>query len=73
MGDKLANTVVVKAQPHLEKVLSETEEPEKVLDSAIHEITQRLAEAREKVDASIGIEKQFQNAYEGGNRSSRKV
>ncbi len=65
MGDKLAGTVVVKSQPHLEKVLTETEEPEKVLDSAIHEITQRLAEAREKVDASIGIEKQFQNAYEG--------
>ena len=45
--------------------MPEKEDPEKVLESAIIEITNRLSEARQKVDASIRIEKQFQNAYEG--------
>ena len=65
MGDKFAETVVVKYEPYIENVNVQTEDPVKVLDNAIDEITNRLAEAREKVDASIGIEKQFQNAYEG--------
>ena len=65
MGDKFAETVVVKYGPYLDEVPIQTEDPEKVLDNAIVEITNRLSEAREKVDASIGIEKQFQNAYEG--------
>jgi len=65
MGDKFAETVVVKYEPHVESVPIQTEDPEKVLDNAIDEISSRLAEAREKVAASIGIEKQFQNAYEG--------
>ena len=65
MGDKFAETVVVQYEPYTEKVTVETEDPEKVLEKAILEMTNRLSEAREKVDASIGIEKQFQNAYEG--------
>ena len=65
MGDKLAETVVVQYDPYPEEVMPEKEDPEKVLESAIIEITNRLSEARQKVDASIGIEKQFQNAYEG--------
>ena len=70
MGDKFAETVVVKYEPYLEeiaaKAVAETEkDPEKILENAILEMTNRLSEARQKVDASIGIEKQFQNAYEG--------
>jgi phage shock protein A len=65
MGDKLAETVVVQYDPYPEEVMPEKEDPEKVLESAIIEITNRLSEARQKVEASIGIEKQFQNAYEG--------
>ncbi len=65
MGDKFAETVVVKYEPYSQEVPIQTEDPEKVLDKAIVEMTKRLSEAREKVDASIGIEKQFQNAYEG--------
>ena len=41
------------------------EDTEAVLEKAIFEISQRLSEAKQKVDASIGIEKQFQDAYEG--------
>ncbi|MCE2400702.1 PspA/IM30 family protein [Candidatus Poribacteria bacterium] len=70
MGDKFAETVVVKYEPYLEEIAAKAEtetekDPEKVLENAILEMTNRLAEARQKVDASIGIEKQFQNAYEG--------
>ena len=63
MGDKLAETVVVKLATELEEL--ETEDPEKILENAIVEMTNRLADARQKVDASIGVEKLFQNAYEG--------
>lgn len=66
MGDLFAETVVVRYEPHRQYVIpQEKEDPEKVLENAIVEITSRLSEAREKVDASIGIEKQFQSAYEG--------
>ena len=65
MGDKFAETVVVRYEPEPEQTEVETEDPEKVLESAIVEMKDRLSEAREKVDASIGIEKQFQDAYEG--------
>ena len=70
MGDKFAETVVVKYEPYLDEVAVEAEtetekDPETVLEDAILKMTNRLSEARQKVDASIGIEKQFQNAYEG--------
>ena len=65
MGDKLAETVVVKLVPELEVLETETEDPEKILENAIVEMTNRLSDARQKVDASIGVEKLFQNAYEG--------
>lgn len=65
MGDKLANTVVVQYRPYTIEVEDKVEDTETVLDNAIIEISNRLAEARQKVDASIGIEKQFQDAYEG--------
>ncbi len=53
----------VKHEP--EPIKPKTENPEAVLENAIVEMQHRLSEAREKVDASIGIEKQFQDAYEG--------
>lgn len=65
LGDKFAETVVVKLEPELEQTETETEDPEQVLESAIVEMENRLSEAREKVNASIGVEKQFQDAYEG--------
>jgi phage shock protein A len=65
LGDKFAETVVVEFEPEPEQIEPETEEPEKVLENAIAEMKNRLTEAREKVDASIGVEKQFQDAYEG--------
>ena len=65
MGDKFAETVVVKFEPESEQTAAETEDPEKILENSIVEMTNRLSEAREKVDASIGVEKQFQDAYEG--------
>ena len=65
MGDKLAETVVVKLVPESEELETETEDPEKILENAIVEMTNRLSDARQKVDASIGVEKLFQNAYEG--------
>ena len=65
LGDKFAETVVVKLEPEPEQTETETEDPEKVLERAILEMKNRLLEAREKVDASIGVEKQFQDAYEG--------
>ena len=65
MGDKLAETVVVKLAPEPEELETETEDPEKILEKTIVEMTNRLSDARQKVDASIGVEKLFQNAYEG--------
>ncbi len=66
MGDKFAETVVVNLASEVEEIEpTETEAPEKILDDAILEMTNRLAEARQKVDASIGIEKQLRDAYEG--------
>ena len=65
LGDKLAETVVVKYDPESEQTEVETEDPERVLESVIVEMKNRLSEAREKVGASIGVEKQFQDAYEG--------
>ena len=65
LGDKLAETVVVKYEPELEQAEVETEDPESVLESVIVEMKNRLSEAGEKVAASIGVEKQFQDAYEG--------
>ena len=65
MGDKFAETVVVKFEPEAEQIEVEIEDPERVLENAIAELTNRLSEAREKVDASVGVEKQFQDAYEG--------
>ena len=64
MGDKFAETVVVKFEPEAEQTEVETEDPERVLERVIVEMKDRLAEAREKVNASIGAEKQFQEAYE---------
>ena len=77
MGDKLAKTVVVKLDTKPVEFVTETEtesevktraattDLEKVLGDVIHEITNRFSEAKQKVDASIGIEKQFQNAHDG--------
>jgi len=64
LGDKFAETVVVKFEPEPEQIEPETEAPEKVLERAIAEMKNRLSEARQKVDASISVEKQFQDAYE---------
>lgn len=65
MGDKFAETVVVKFETEPEQIEIETEDPEKILERAIVEMKSRLSDAREKVDASVGIEKQFHDAYEG--------
>lgn len=66
MGDKFADTVVVKLASEIEESEPpERVEPEQLLDDAIVEMTNRLAEARQKVDASIGIETQLRDAYEG--------
>ncbi len=77
MGDKLAKTVVVKLDAKPVEFVTEgetesevktraaTTDLEKVLGDVIHEITNRFSEAKQKVDASIGIEKQFQSAHEG--------
>ena len=65
MGDKFAETVVVKFEPEAEQIQVEVEDPETVLENAIAEMTNRLSEAREKVDASVSVEEQFQDAYEG--------
>lgn len=65
MGDKFAETVVVKLDPVPEVLETETEDPEKILENAIVEMTNRLSDARQKVDASVGVEELFKNAYEG--------
>ncbi|MYA71321.1 hypothetical protein F4009_01970 [Candidatus Poribacteria bacterium] len=72
MGDKLAETVVVKLDPVPEALETETEDPEKILENAIVEMTNRLSDARQKVDASVGVEKLFKNAYEGAVAQSEK-
>ena len=64
LGDKFAETVVVQYEPESEPPEVETEDPESVLESVIVEMKNRLSEAREKVAASIRVEKQFQEAYE---------
>ena len=65
LGDKFAETVVVKYEPEPEQIETETEDPERVLENVIVEMKNRLSEAQEKVAASLGVEKQFQDAYEG--------
>ena len=65
LGDKFAETAVVKLDDELETPGSETEDPEAVLENTIVAMKSKLSEAREKVNASIGVEKQFQDAYEG--------
>ena len=72
MGDKLAETVVVKLVSEVEEVETETEDPEKILEHSIVEMTHRLSEARQKVDASVGVENLFQNAYEGAVTQAEK-
>ena len=72
MGDKLAETVVVKLAPDVEEVETETEDPEKILENSIVEMTNRLSEARQKVDASVAVENLFQNAYEGAIAQAEK-
>ena len=64
LGDKFAETVVVQYEPELEQTEVETEDPERGLERVIVAMKDRLGEAREKVNASIGVEKQFQDAYE---------
>ncbi len=65
LGDKFAETVVVEFEPELEQIETDPKDPEAVLESAIDAMRKKLSEARQKVDASIGVEKQFQDAYEG--------
>ncbi|MXZ00640.1 hypothetical protein F4Y93_08335 [Candidatus Poribacteria bacterium] len=65
LGDKFAETVVVKYEPEPEQIEVETESLEQGLENTIVAMKNRLSEAREKVNASIGVEKQFQDAYEG--------
>ncbi len=75
MGDKLAKTIVVQLDTKAVEFVSESESEDKVgiktrdleqvLGDVISEITNRFSEAKQKVDASIGIEKQFQNAHQG--------
>ena len=65
MGDKLADTIVVKLDPEMEQSEADTEDPEKVFERAISEMKTRLSAARQKVDASVGVERQFKDAYEG--------
>ena len=82
MGDKLAKTIVVQLDSPLVEIVPETENEkeketeerdlEKVLEDVIHEITNRFSEAKQKVDASIGIEKQFQNAHDNAVTQAAK-
>lgn len=65
MGDKFAETAVVKLEDEMEEIEVKTESPEEVFENAILEMRNRLAEARQKVDASIRVEKQFKSTYEG--------
>ena len=86
MGDKLAKTIVVQLDSPLVEIVPETEvetesekvketeerDLEKVLEDVIHEISNRFSEAKQKVDASIGIEKQFQNAHDNAVAQAEK-
>ena len=78
MGDKLAKTVVIKLDSPQIEIVSEDEkidketDLEKILENVILEITNRFSEAKQKVDASIGIEKQFQNAHDGAIAQAEK-
>ena len=72
LGDKLAETIVVKYESELVQTEVETEDPEQVLEEAIIEMKNRLLEAREKVDASVGVEKQFQDAYEDADAQAEQ-
>ncbi len=67
IGDKFAETVVVKLEEEWEEAsdTEETEDAEKVLEDVLLGMKNQLAQAKLKVDASIGIETQFRNAYEG--------
>ena len=65
LGDKFAETAVVKLDDEVETPGSEIEDPEAVLESVIVAMKSKLSEARQKVDASIGVEKEFKDAYEG--------
>ena len=60
---RFAGKVDAKHESQPEQSKPKTENPEVVLENAIAEMRNRLSEAREKVDASISVEKQFQNAY----------
>ena len=85
MGDKLAKTVVVKLDTKPVEFVTEgetksevktkaaTTDLEKVLGDVIHEITNQFSEAKQKVDASIGIEKQFSERSRGCHCASRTV
>ena len=64
LGDKFAETVVVAYEPEPEPAAVEREDPERVLETALDALKNRLSEARQKVDASIGVEQQFRHAYE---------
>lgn len=84
MADKLVKTVVVQLDsPIIEKVTEseaegeseqkdEEKDLEKVLENVILEITNRFSAAKQKVDTSIGIEKQFQDAHEGAVAQAEK-
>ncbi len=78
MGDKLAKTVVIKLDSPQIEIVSENEKEDKetdldkILEDVILEITNRFSEAKQKVDASIGIEKQFQNAHDGAISQAAK-
>ena len=62
---RLAEKFDVTYKPEPKQSKPKTENAEDVLENAIAEMRNRLSEAREKVDASISVEKQFQDAYEG--------
>ena len=73
-SEKFLENAITEMKNFLAKVRGKkgTEDPEMVLENAIAELTNRLSEAREKVDASIGVEKQFQDAYEGAVRQTEQ-
>ena len=73
LGDKFAETVVVNFEPEPEQIETETEDPMNVLENAIVEMKNRLAEAREKVDASIGVEKTVSRCLRRRSCSSGSV
>lgn len=67
LGDMLARTVVVEKGVvqvlKSRKIEVEGKDPEKDLEIIIVEMKKWLSEARQKVDASIEVAKQFQEAY----------